>query len=155
MVGIMGFLVGLFLTINVLEWPAWLKLLIGLGVGLVFALLAVFIQKPMAALFGFFAFGITATLVGLAFGAERGTTAYWTIFILGGILGAILVFALFEWALIIGTSLLGAGSVTNGLAGLMDFPATGLPALILFLILVVVGITYQSRFMAPRKKEKA
>jgi len=152
MVGIMGFLVGLFLTINVLEWPAWLKLLIGLGVGLVFALLAVVIQKPMAALFGFFAFGIAATLIGLAFGAQRGTTIFWILFILGGIIGAFLVFALFEWALIIGTSLLGASAITSGLAGLFDFPASGLPALILFLILVVVGITYQSRFVNPRKR---
>jgi hypothetical protein len=145
MVGIAGFLVGLYVTIYTLNTPAWLKLLIGLGVGLIAALLAVVIQKPMAAVFAFFAFGLAAVLFSSALGVERGSSLYWIVFVIAGLVGAIMVFILFEWALIIGTSLIGAGAATAGLAVLLKFPANGLPALILFLVLIAIGISSQSR----------
>ena len=94
MVGIMGFLVGLFLTVYVLDWPVWLRLLAGLGVGIVFSVLAVFIQKPMAAIFGFFAFGLAAATLAHLWGAVENSPLYWIIFAAGGLVGVVLVFAL-------------------------------------------------------------
>ena len=149
MVGIMGFILGLFLTVYVLDWPVWLKLLVGLGVGIVFSVLAVFLQKPMAALFGFFAFGLAAALLAQTAGVTKEFTMFWIIFVIGGLVGVILVFALFDWALIIGTSLSGAGTVVSALNLLLDIQKSWMVSLAIFLILVLVGISYQSRYMKP------
>jgi len=150
MVGIMGFLVGLSLTVYILNWADWLKLLVGLGVGVVFAVLATFIQKPMAAIFGFFAFGLAAaTLAGL-WGVNQSSSWYWIIFAVAGVIGVILVFTLFDWALIIGTSLSGAGSIIAALNSMLRAPLSGVVTVALFLILLLVGITYQSKHLSPQ-----
>ena len=154
MVGIMGFILGLFLTVYVLDWPVWLKLLVGLGVGLVFSVLAVFLQKPMAALFGFFAFGLAAALLSQAAGVTKEAPLFWIIFVIGGLVGVILVFALFDWALIIGSSLSGAGTVVSALNFLLNIEMSWMVSLALFLILVLIGITYQSKYMKPTHSHK-
>jgi hypothetical protein len=83
----------------------------------------------------------------LPFGIVQGSQLYWLIFLVAGIVGAILTFILFDWAIIIGTSLLGAGSVTAGLAPLLSFSPNGFAALIIFLILLALGIIVQARRM--------
>ena len=153
MVGIMGFLFGLFLTVYVFDWPVWLKLLVGLGIGVVFSVLAVFLQKPMAAIFGFVAFGLAAATLARLFGAAVHSSLFWIIFVVGGIVGVILVFALFEWSLIIGTSLSGAGSVVTAIDSLLHIPKNGVLTIALFLILLIIGITYQARHLGSRVRE--
>jgi hypothetical protein len=150
MVGIMGFLLGLFLTVYMLDWPVWLKLFAGLGVGLVFSVLAVFIQKPMAAIFAFFAFGLAAATLASLWGAVESGPLYWISLVVSGLVGVILVFALFDWALIIGTSLSGAGVVVRALESLARFPKNDLLPVFLFLILLAIGIIFQSRYLSPR-----
>jgi len=153
MVGIMGFLFGLFLTVYVFDWPVWLRLLVGLGIGVIFSVLAVFIQKPMAAIFGFFAFGLAAATLARLFGAAVNSSLFWISFVVGGIVGIILVFALFEWSLIIGTSLSGAGSVVTALESLLRIQNNGVLSIALFLILLFIGITYQAKYLRPRVGE--
>jgi hypothetical protein len=153
MVGIMGFLIGLFLTFYLLDWPVWLRLLAGLGVGMVFSVLAVFIQKPMAAIFGFFAFGLAIATLAHLWGAIEYSPLYWIIFVSAGLVGVILVFALFDWALIIGTSLSGAGAVVTALESLARFPKNGLLPVLIFLILLAIGIVYQAKYLSPRLTE--
>ena len=152
MVGIMGFLIGLFLTVYVLDWPVWLKLLVGLGVGVIFSVLAVIIQKPMAAIFGFLAFGLATATVARLWGVAKESNLFWIIFVIGGLVGVILVFALFDWALIIGTSLSGAGSILTALETILRLQLNGLVPLALFLILLLIGITYQAKYMKPTVK---
>jgi hypothetical protein len=152
MVGIMGFLLGLFLTVYWLDWPVWLKLLAGLGVGVVFSILAVIIQKPMAAIVGFFAFGLAAATLASLGGVPRGSSLFWIIFVVGGVVGVILVLALFDWALIIGTSLSGAVSIVSALNLLLRAPLNGIIPVVLFLILLLIGITYQSKHLSPRAR---
>jgi hypothetical protein len=152
MVGIMGFLFGLFLTVYVFNWPVWLKLLVGLGVGMVFSVLAVLIQKPRAAIFGFFAFGLAAATLARLWGAGEKTSLFWIVFAAGGLVGVILVFALFDWALIIGTSLSGAGSIVSALNALLRSPLNGIVPVALFLVLLLVGIAYQSKNLSPHPK---
>jgi hypothetical protein len=149
MVGILGFLLGLSLTVSILDWPAWLRLLAGLGVGVVFSVLAVFIQKPMAAIFGFFAFGLAAATLARLVGVDVNSSLYWVCFAAGGLVGVILVFALFDWALIIGSSLLGAGTVVTALEVILHMPQNGRFPVALFLILLVVGIVYQAKNIKP------
>ena len=149
MVGIMGFLFGLFLTVYLFDWPVWLKILVGLGIGILFSGLAVFIQKPMAAIFGFFAFGLAAATLARLGGISAQNSLFWVFFVTGGIVGVILVFALFDWALIIGSSLSGAGSVIIALEALLRIPPNGLVTVALFLFLLLIGITYQAKNMKP------
>ncbi len=147
MVGIGGFLVGLYATMITLDMPTWLRLVIGLVVGVIFAILARVLQKPMAAIFGFFALGLAAALVTTMFGIKMENPIYWIAFLVGGIIGAILVFALFDWGLIICSSLIGASAVVSGLAILLNFQARGLLGIVVFVVLAIVGIAYQSKFL--------
>jgi Domain of unknown function (DUF4203) len=149
MVGIMGFLLGLFLTVSLLDWPVWLKLLAGLGVGVVFSVLAVFIQKPMAAIFGFFAFGLASATLANLWGVDNYSSIFWIVFFVGGLVGVILVFALFDWALIIGTSLSGAGTVVVALETMLRLPRNGMLPVLLFIIMLAIGIIYQSKYLSP------
>jgi len=144
-VGIVGFLLGIFITMKNLDMPTWLKLVIGLAVGVVFSILAVVMQKPAAAIFGFFALGLSAALVALIFGVGKGSALQWIIFLVGGIIGAILVMKLFNWGLIIGSSLVGAGFVIVGMADIFNFSVYGLLGLFVFLILASIGISYQAK----------
>ena len=153
MVGIMGFLIGFFLTVDVLRLPDWMKLLIGLGAGIVFAILAVFLQKPMAAVFAFFAFGLAVSVVASRLGhiAVR-SPLFWVIFAIAGVIGIILVYNLFDWALIIGTSLSGSVTVVSAIETMLPLPKNGWVSILLFLVLLLIGIMYQSRNLKPVQK---
>ena len=88
----------------------------------------------------------------------------WLCFVIGGVLGAVLMLAFFNWALIILSSLSGAHLIFRGLTGLdtkhgarallHGFLARPHYASILFLILVIIGIAVQAamyRRPAPAK----
>ena len=147
MLGILGFLVGFFVTMVALDMPTWQRFVIGLIVGVLFSILARVLPKPMAAIFGFFALGMAAALVVLMLGIKMDNPILWINFLVGGIIGAVLVFALFDWGLIICSSLVGASSVITGLASLLKFQTSGLTAIILFVILAIIGIAYQAKFL--------
>ncbi len=66
------------------------------------------------------------------------TNSYWVVFIVGGIIGAILLVALFDGALILISSLLGAHLIVSAIT----LPATG--ATILLIGLVVIGVFAQA-----------
>jgi len=145
MVGIAGFLSGLWFALNWVDWSGWMKLLLALAVGIVGAGLTVVIQKPIAAIFGFFAFGVAGSILAGVLGVERGGSLYWIIFGACGLVGAILTIVLFDWALILATSLLGASSIMTGLSSLLDLSLDRILAMILFLVLLAIGIGTQSR----------
>jgi hypothetical protein len=118
-------------------------------VGAVFSVLAVFIQKPMAAIFGFFAFGLAAAALAHVWGAAVNSSLFWIVFAAGGLVGIILVFTLFDWALIIGSSLSGAGTVVIALETILRLTRNGPVSIALFLILLLIGIIYQSKNLKP------
>jgi len=149
MVGIMGFLLGLTLTMLLFDWALWVKLLVGLGIGAIFSVLAVVIQKPMAAIFGFFAFGLAAAALSRLWSGGGQNTLFWIVFLVGGIVGVILVFALYEWALIIGSSLSGAGAMVIALGSILHLQKSGLLSIIIFLVLLLVGIVFQAKSLKP------
>ena len=66
---------------------------------------------------GFFFFGTVAVVLVRHFGAHAssGSTAYWVAYLIGGLVGALLVSIFFDWALIILTSLAGAGAIAPGI----------------------------------------
>jgi hypothetical protein len=142
-VGVVGFLVGVALSETFFEGQnEGLQLLPALGMGGLFALLAVAIQRPMAMLAGFFALGSIGLLLAKELGLAGGAGLLSALIV--GIIGAILVALTFDWALIILSALNGAGGVSIGLLTL----APGLPGwsgLLITLVLTAIGISFQAR----------
>lgn len=85
--------------------------------GLLGAVLAIFVQKIAVALAGFLGGGyLAATLYpSLAEASGAGHFAPWLLFAAGGVLGAILMTVFFNWALIILSALQGAHFILKGL----------------------------------------
>jgi hypothetical protein len=141
-VGVAGFLFGLSVAQAALPIQGELaQLLAGLCVGLIFAGLALIIQRPMAMLAGFVALGVA----GQSLGAQVGLPMWGQIalFIVFGLIGLLLVAVLFDWALIIVSSLNGAAAAGGGLAALFTLPAWA--ALVTVLALAILGVAYQAR----------
>jgi hypothetical protein len=95
-VAAVGFAVGVEIApLLVNESSSLLALLIALVLGLLGALLALFLQKIAIAVLGFFAGGKLATAIAAAFFVHY--AQYSTIiFVIGGIIGAILLLAVFR-----------------------------------------------------------
>jgi hypothetical protein len=134
-----GFVVGLTLANRLLQSPEWVGVIIGLGIGLLAALLAVFLQRFAIGLAGFLTGGYLALqfLVPL-FHLQHGWLP-WLAFIVGGVIGVILVGMFLDWALIALSTLAGAALMTEALS-LRDGVA-----LLVFIILILVGVSYQAR----------
>ena len=137
-VAAVGFAVGLQIApLLVNEASSLLALVIALVLGLLGALLALFIQKVAIALLGFLAGGKLATAIAAAFFVQH--AQYSTIiFIVGGIIGAILLMAVFGWALIVVSSFIGAYLIQSAIV----LPPTGLT--LVFIGLAILGIFVQA-----------
>lgn len=132
-----GFAAGVELAPHVLVQPTpLLQLTFALVLGFVGALLALLLQKIAVGLVGFGAGARLAVELAAAFTGQA--NYYWLIFFVGGIVGAILFVALFDWALIVLSSLLGAYLIL----GAITLPKTG--ATIVLIALTVFGIIVQA-----------
>lgn len=120
-----------------------IQLLVALACGAVGAVLALFLQQLAIGLAGFLVGGYALVsllkLVGLQL-------PNWLPFIVGGLIGAALLAMLFEWAIIILSSLAGAGLLVQA-SGI----AEGLQT-VLFILLLVVGLAIQT---GARQVEKS
>ena len=142
----LGFVAGMSLAANAFNGPNWLNILIGLIIGFLAALLAVFAQRFAIGLAGFLAGGFLALqfLVPL-FHFQHGWLP-WLAFIVGGIIGIILVNAVLDWALIILSSLAGSALII----GSLDLPQAF--AVIAYIILIAIGISVQARELKREKR---
>jgi hypothetical protein len=140
-VAALGFAVGLEIAAYFMkEPPQWMTLLVALGCGVIGALLAILLQKIAIAVAGFIAGGRIAWALAATFFVDhahyRGIT-----FVIGGILGALLLLALFDWVLILLSSVEGAHLIGNGIT----LPDKG--AMILFIALAVIGVVVQGSML--------
>ena len=137
-VAAVGFAVGVEIApLLVNESSSLLALLIALIFGVLGALLALFLQKVAIAVLGFLAGGKLATAIAAAFFVQY--AQYSTIiFVIGGIIGAILLLALFGWALIVVSSFIGAYLIQSAIV----LPPTG--STLVFIGLAIVGIFMQA-----------
>lgn len=144
-VAAVGFAAGVELAPHIVHQPsAILQLSFALVLGFAGALLALFVQKLAIAVVGFVAGGRLA--LGLAAAFFAGTSnAYWIIFLIGGIVGAFLLVALFDWALIFFSALVGAYLI----CGVITLPQTG--ATILFIALAAIGVLAQRSMWRERQ----
>jgi len=140
-----GFAVGMFVTPLLLpDAPQGVTLAAAIVLAVLGAVLAITMQKIAIGLVGFIAGGLIANwllgLLALDLGAML-----WLVFIGGGILGALLLATLFDWGLILLSSLVGANLLVGGVGGLISLPENLLP--IVFLVVFGLGVLIQARLM--------
>jgi hypothetical protein len=139
-VAAVGFAAGVEIAPHLVHEPSpLLALTVAIVLGLIGALLALFLQKIAIAVLGFLAGGKLAGAIAAAFFIHYGQHST-IIFLIGGIVGAILLLVLFDWALIVVSALIGAHLIV--FQGAITLPSSG--STILFLGLAVVGIIVQA-----------
>jgi len=138
-----GFLTGLALAPDLLPGrPEWLILLAALVVALVGAVVAIVAQRITIGLIGFVAGGGIGLLLIRALGLG-GDASGWVAYLITGVIGVVLMLALFEWALILLSSLAGANLIVAGVV--TRFPLPQAIALVLLIGLVLVGVVVQAQ----------
>jgi hypothetical protein len=138
LVGLLGFLTGFYFASQALSSDlGWLVLIVALVAGVAGALLAVFLQGLAIGVAGFLGGGIIAFNL-LKFLGMGQVDFAWIAFLIGGILGVILIGLVFDWALILLSSLVGAFLIVNALE------AGSLLGTILFFVLLLAGIVIQA-----------
>lgn len=143
-VAAVGFAAGVKIAPQLVHEPTpLLALSVALVFGFVGALLALFLQKIAVAVGGFLAGGQLAVALAAAFYAQH-AGHHFLIFLIGGIVGAILLLALFNWALIVLSAVVGAHLVL----GAFTLPREGLA--IAFAVLALVGIIAQTALFRHR-----
>src|SRR3989440_6564186 len=137
-VAAVGFAAGVEFAPHLMHEPSPVLLLsVAVVLGLIGALLALFLQKIAIAVAGFLAGGKLAMALVAAFFAE-GARYPGITFIVGGIIGAILLLSLFDWALIVMSAVVGAYLIGHTIV----LPPTG--ATLLFVGLAAIGIVVQA-----------
>jgi hypothetical protein len=143
-----GFFAGLELATRFLHLkPDWLAYGIALAVGLLGALLAYFFQKLAVGAAGFFAGAYLASRLASQLAAQVNIPS-WLIILIGGIIGIILMYIIFEWALIILSSLAGAILVVEGLK------LAALVGTIVGVVLFVAGLIFQTSLNRRNRSRK-
>jgi len=131
-----GFAAGLALATDLFQGqPDWLVLAVAVIAGVLGAVLSIFLQRLAVGLAGFFTGAYTVLTVVARLGYQDWV---WIAALCGGILGALLVIVLFDWALIILSALTGALLVVDKLR--LE-PSLELLA---FAVLLVAGIVSQA-----------
>jgi hypothetical protein len=138
-------LAGLSLANRLLEGPESVGLIVGLVIGILAALLAVAVQRFAIGFAGFLVGGYIA-LQALPLFNQEGSWATILAFVIGGVIGIILVSMFLGWALISLSSLAGAALIVDGF-GLEAGLGT-----VAFIILVVVGVIFQARELRGRRR---
>jgi hypothetical protein len=137
-VAAVGFAAGMEIAPQLIHEPSpVLQLTVALFLGFIGAALALFLQKVAIAVAGFLAGGKLTMALVTAFIAQ-GARYPGITFIIGGIIGAILLLSLFDWALIVMSAVVGAYLISH----IVVLPPTG--ATLLFVGLAAIGIIVQA-----------
>jgi hypothetical protein len=143
-VGICGAICGLFVS-ELMFHPEgwWERVLVAIGFGAAFAILALVLQRVMVSIAGFIAGGFILNSLTETMQFSIGNLN-WLVFVIGGIAGILLVQVLFDLALVLISSFAGASLIIRA-AGL-----EGVNGTILLLVLVLIGIIIQSVQNRPK-----
>ncbi len=147
MVGAIGFVIGVMLATRFFHGSELTMVLAGLVLGIIFALLAVFLESIAIGIAGFLGGGYVLLSIAGMLGVDQGGVISWIIFAVGGVIGVILVALLFSWALITISSLAGASMVIGA------FGMTAATAGLVFIGLVIAGVLIQGT--ALRREDRA
>ena len=136
-----GFVAGVQFATNVIKGPEWLAIVIGLVVGIIFAILARFLKALTIGIAGFVLGGSILS----AFASASGYDANWLIWLAGGIIGVILVSFIFDWALIFLSAFAGAALL------IQEVNLSDIIKDVGFIVLLIIGIFVQIVHMRSRK----
>ena len=144
-VAALGFAAGVELAPHLLHEPTpLLQLSIALVLGFLGALLATLLQKLAVAVVGFAAGGRLAVSIAAMFFVQY-ASYYWLTFLIGGVVGALLLLSLFDWAVIFISSLIGAHLILRAIT----LPPAG--EAIAFIVLTVLGVLAQASIFRRQK----
>jgi len=143
-VGVVGFAAGLQMAQAIGgQQPFWMLWAAGLVCGLIGAVLALFFQHLAVAIGGFIAGGILS----LQLAAMLGHAAGGPVVLIGGVVGAVALVLVFDWALVFLSSMIGAAFILDALVG-RQFPY----APWLFLAVAAAGMIFQSRLLLASRR---
>lgn len=140
-VGAAGFVTGVQLATRFWQGSDLLTILVGLVIGVIFALLAIFLQAVLIGIAGFLSGGYVLTVLATMLGIDAAGATTWIVYIIGGIIGVLLVSFLFDWALITLSSLAGASLIIQAV-----FPQ-GAGGGLVFFILLLAGVLIQGAIL--------
>ena len=145
-VGALGFVFGSQIAAQIMHEPpsSPAVLLVAIALGIVGAVLAILLQKIAIGVAGFIAGGRMALGLSAAFFPHPPSNG--VLFLIGGILGAILFLVLFDWALIFFSSVEGAHLIASAVV----LPQTS--RVIVFIVLLVIGVFVQSSMLSPARR---
>ncbi len=147
-VGVVGGVFGFRLALHYLHGqPHWEVLVAALAAGVLGAILAIYLQRFAVAAAAFLAGGSSLPVLLGELGLKTGHL-HWPLFFIGGIVGALMSAILFDWALIILSSLTGAVLILSAI----HVAAIGKG--ILFIVLFASGFVIQSLRMKKRRPPK-
>lgn len=141
-VGAVGFVIGFFLTTQYLPTQSEGMILVySLGAGFLFMIAAFAFQRIAVELAGFIAGGYL-TYVLLDYLKWGNSTLIWLGFLIGGLIGFALMVTMFDWTLIILSSVFGTLLIVQPIQSMYGIQT----ARILFFVLIVLGIGIQAIF---------
>lgn len=147
-VGVLGFVVGLLVAQALINSaPGWLILLSALAGGAAGALLAIFMQRLGIAAAGFLAGAYLGYALLQLLNLDLGTWE-WAAAVVLGVVGAVLMSVLFDWALIGLSTLTGSVLIVQALE--LSSPWGG----VLFFGLIILGLAIQGGVLS-RKRSRA
>lgn len=124
--------------------------LLGLVLGLIGALLAIFLQRVAIAVAGFIAGWVLLMNLTTSFGWDFGTLN-WVVFLMGGLMGSILISILYDWTLILLSTIVGATTIAQNLIPVLEplnvSPLDPFTISAILVILILVGVSVQYRAM--------
>ena len=142
-VGSVGFIAGFTYAQEVLAIQSTLvTVLIAIGAGVIGALVSIFMQGFAIGVAGFLAGTYILYVILSFFGLQ--TNALWLVYIIGGAAGTVCMFMIFDWALIVISSLTGAAFIVDTIQ--LNVPLE----VIIFVVLVIAGIVFQARLAGKR-----
>jgi len=122
-----------------------IALIVGLIAGVICALLAIFLQRAAVGIVGFLAGGYVVLSLFDILQLGDMTVLAWALVFVGGIVGVILALVVFEWALIVLSSLSGAGLIAQSVG-------VGRPlAALIFVAALIVGLVAQGRMLRKER----
>jgi hypothetical protein len=137
-IGVVGFIFGYdFAGTLLAHQPHYVVEVVALLVGLICAVLAVYLQKFAIAIAGFLAGGHLFPQLFAMLGFAAAHQYHWLLYIVGGIIGAVLMLLTFQFALILLSSLIGTNMVLHALH------LEGRGFIILFVLLFALGFALQ------------
>jgi len=139
-VGVVGFVLGVYLaSITFTAESDIVLIVIALIGGIISMILAFYAQRLAIAIAGFFAGGLILQNISIMVSNFNLGMPDWLLFLLGGIVGIVLILVLFDWALVILSASLGAYLLVA------LFKMDSFMSLIAFTFLFLVGVFVQSR----------